>query len=154
MEFSTFISFMETPAAQSNSEEATGFAAARVLLVIIPIALILLAGVIILQIFLSKRENKWSGLILPMIFLIISLVAAFGMVAFQTNTSTSLYDQDGNVIETTIEKQPVEGAVPAMVFVLLFGNIPTVILLAIYFGCRERLKKNSEINKMNIQDLE
>jgi hypothetical protein len=42
-----------------------------------------------------------------------------------------------------------------MPFVMLFlvANIPTVIIIVIYFACREKFKKNKEIDKMNIQDL-
>ena len=36
---------------------------------------------------------------------------------------------------------------------LILGNIPTVILLAIYFACREKFRKRSELDKMNISDL-
>ena len=32
-------------------------------------------------------------------------------------------------------------------------NIPTYVLLAIYFACRNNSRKNSEIDKMNIKDL-
>jgi len=37
---------------------------------------------------------------------------------------------------------------------LLLFNISTIILLAIYFGCREKLKRKAQLEKMNIQDLE
>ena len=37
--------------------------------------------------------------------------------------------------------------------VFLLMNIPTAILLAIYFTVRERKRKNKEIDKMNIKDL-
>jgi len=37
--------------------------------------------------------------------------------------------------------------------ILLVMNIPTVVLLAIYFGCREKIKRKKAIEKMNIQDL-
>lgn len=36
---------------------------------------------------------------------------------------------------------------------LILGNIPTVILLAIYFACREKFRKRSELDKMHINDL-
>ena len=32
-------------------------------------------------------------------------------------------------------------------------NISTITLIAIYFICRAKIKKNKEIDKMNIQDL-
>ena len=39
------------------------------------------------------------------------------------------------------------------VMIFLLWNILTVILMAIYFACREKFKKKKEIDKMNIQDL-
>jgi hypothetical protein len=36
----------------------------------------------------------------------------------------------------------------------LISNIPTIVLLGIYFGCREKMKLRSQLDKMNIQDLE
>lgn len=38
--------------------------------------------------------------------------------------------------------------------VLLLGNIPTVILLAIYAACREKFHKRGDLDKMNIKDLQ
>ena len=43
--------------------------------------LALLAGMVFLQIYLSKREGKWPGLILPIITLLISLLVIAGMAA-------------------------------------------------------------------------
>ena len=39
-------------------------------------------------------------------------------------------------------------------FLLILGNIPTLILLAVYFVCREKFRKRNQIEKMKIQDLE
>lgn len=36
---------------------------------------------------------------------------------------------------------------------LLVSNTPTIVLLALYFGIREKIKMRSEIDKMNIKDL-
>ena len=36
---------------------------------------------------------------------------------------------------------------------LLVSNLPTLVLLAIYWAGRERVRKQSELDKMNIQDL-
>lgn len=97
------------------------------------IGLILLAGIIILQIFLSKRENKWLGLILPIINVMFSILGVLGLAVFGYQSITEI------ILQLT------------MVFILF--NIPTIILLAIYFACREKLKKSKEIDKMKIEDL-
>ncbi|MEG2959685.1 MAG: hypothetical protein RR828_08115, partial [Oscillospiraceae bacterium] len=43
-------------------------------------------------------------------------------------------------------------AMLAAVFVL--NNIPTLILLAIYFGCRKGISRKKQLEKMTIQDLD
>lgn len=52
---------------------------------------------------------------------------------------------------------PTEGAdfgfVLSMLLVWLMANIPTIVLSVIYIACREKFKKNKQLNKMNIQDL-
>jgi uncharacterized membrane protein HdeD (DUF308 family) len=96
--------------------------------------IIFLGGIIILHVFLSKRENKWLGLILPIISIMFSIITVLGL-AFYGNQSTA---------EIIFQ----------LIMVFLLSNIPTIILLAIYFACREKFKKNRELDKMNIQDLE
>ena len=40
-----------------------------------------LIGFVVLQVFLSKRESKWPGLILPLLSFLCSLVMALSAVA-------------------------------------------------------------------------
>ena len=90
----------------------------------------LLVGIVLLQIFLSRREGRWRGLILPLLTFLYSLLMACSAVAYN-------------------------GEIPwgAILASLILGNIPTVILLAIYAVCREKFRKQSELDKMNIKDL-
>lgn len=110
-------------------------AAASVLMGSISIFMLiaLLAGTVFLQVFLSKRENKWPGLVLPIITFGCSLLVLLGMMAYEGDTV-------GTIILRIIEA-------------LIICNIPTFILLAIYFAVRKDKRKNKEINKMNIKDL-
>ena len=87
-----------------------------------------LVGTILLQIFLSRRESRWPGLALPAITLLYSLVMACNVMAGAD-------------------------AWRALLATLALGNIPTVVLLAIYAACREKRRKNSEMDKMDIHDL-
>ena len=103
----------------------------NVLLVLV-FYLAMMGGAIWLQIFLSKKANRWLGLILPIITFVFSLI-------FTMNIRDT-----GNAWQNTI----------SIASTLLLTNIPTAILLAIYFACREKLKRKSQINKMSIQDLE
>lgn len=100
----------------------------------IALTAILLLGGILLQIFLSGKNNKYLGLILPAVMFIYSLVIIVGLAAYAGL-------KDGETI----------GIVTAT---FLVSNIPTIILLGIYFGCREKAKHLSQLEKMNIQDLE
>jgi hypothetical protein len=58
------------------------------------IAIIFLAGIIILQIFLSKRENKWLGLILPIINVIFSIIAVLNMAILGNESIIQIIFQD------------------------------------------------------------
>jgi predicted RND superfamily exporter protein len=96
--------------------------------------LIFLGGIIILQVFLSKRVNKWLGLILPIICVVFSILTVLGLAVYSyQSTSDSIFQ---------------------FIMVFLLINIPTIILIAIYLACREKFKKNKELDKMSIQDLE
>ena len=102
--------------------------------IVLIFTLALLVGVIFLQIYLSKRESKWPGLVLPIISFLFGLLYPLNMVA----------PSEGVTV----------GFIVQMVMVWLLGNIPTIIFLAIYFGCREKKHRNKQLDKMNIQDLE
>jgi len=97
------------------------------------IALAFLAGIVFLQIFLSKRESKWPGLILPIISFIVALLFPLNMAMPSEGVTGSFIWE--------------------MIVVFLLGNIPTVILLGIYFGCRGKRRHKKQLEKMNIQDL-
>ena len=92
--------------------------------------LIFVAGGIFLQIFLSRREGKWPGLVLPVLSFLYSLVMALSAVAYNG----------------TIPWGPILAS-------LILGNIPTALLLVIYFACREKFRKRNELDKMQINDL-
>lgn len=124
----------------------------------------IIVGAIFLQIFLSKKENKWTGLILPLITLCIAILVVSGLVAFTFGPQTSetqTINEKGEIISKISESTPKEisestsSIVISMIFIFILYNIPTVILLAIYASCREKIKKkNIEIERMNIIDLE
>ncbi len=91
---------------------------------------VLMVGGVLLQIFLSRREGRWPGLVLPLLTVLYSLLMVFNVQA----------------VGEGIPWGPVLAS-------LVVGNIPTVILLAIYAACREKRRRNSDMDKMNIQDL-
>lgn len=128
------------------------------------IFLALCIGVILLQVFFSKKENKWFGLILPIISLCISLIAVFGIAAYTTTGILSVQEFDENgvivseeVIETPDTAQPTQDTASlifTIISIFLLYNIPTIVLLAIYFACREKQRQRKALEKMQAQDLE
>lgn len=97
------------------------------------LAVLVIAGIVCLQIFLSKRESKWPGLVLPIMAFLFGLLYPLNMIAPDEGIAVSFIIQ--------------------MLIVWFIGNIPTIILLAIYFGCRGKQRRNKQLDKMNIQDL-
>ena len=104
--------------------------AARTSIVLMVVFLVFIVGGVLLEIFLARREPKWPGLVLPVLTLLYSLAMAC------------------NVAEI-VDSFPWG----ALLGPLVGGNIPTVVLLAIYVACREKQRKRSELDKMEIDDL-
>lgn len=82
------------------------------------LAFAFLIGIVLLQIFLSRTERKWPGLILPVISFLFGFLYLYNMSA-------------GTLIWQVF-------------FVWLLGNIPTIIFLAIYFACRPKRKQTAD----------
>ncbi len=117
--------------------------------VIVIVFLVIFIGTVALQIFLSKRQSKWLGLILPAITLLFSVMVVLGLVSY----SSILTEQSGKTILNAIQIPKISKILTAL-YVFVLYNIPTTILLGIYYACREKTKKNKEMVKMSIQDLE
>ena len=82
------------------------------------ILLAVLAGIICLQIFLSKRAIKWCGFVLPIIsFLFALLIVPLNMMAPAGGLDFSF--------------------VLTMVVTFLVFNIPTAVFMVIYYACRK-----------------
>lgn len=128
------------------------------------ILIFLVAAIVVFQIYLAKKENKWLGLILPLITFSISLMALLGVATFYQIGSVRIESQtitEDGVITKQISEQPVEidtaevmQSIFIAVYIFVLYNIPTIILLLIYKDGRKKLRKEIELEKMNIQDLE
>ncbi|GAU76711.1 hypothetical protein [Fusibacter sp. 3D3] len=120
----------------------------------------ILGGSVGLQIFLSTRQNKWLGLIIPIICFMLSLLIVANIAVFTTFTTTSKTEiVNGEVINQGVVQSQTSkkslGEILAMVIpVFIMSNLSTLIFYAIYLGCREKRKKNLALEKMRIQDLE
>ncbi len=95
------------------------------------VLLVLTVGGVFLEIFLSKRESRWPGLVLP---LLTFLAAILQVLNIMDTGSTSR-----NVLMVLVT--------------LLVGNIPTLVLLAVYWAVREKRRVKEQIDKMHIDDL-
>ena len=86
------------------------------------ILIIILVAIILLQIYLSKRENKWLGLILPIIsFLFALLVVPLNMMVPATGIDTSY--------------------ISTLIVAFILYNIPTIVFMIIYVVCCKRKGK-------------
>lgn len=105
----------------------------RIMSSIILLAL-LLAGAVLLQLWLSRRESRWAGLVLPVPSFLLSLLIPLSLVL------------------------PPEGITVRFVLSAalswLAANIPTAVLLLIYLSCREKQRRSRQLQQMNIQDLD
>lgn len=122
---------------------------------------LILVGIVWLQVFLSKKQNKWLGLIIPLTFFLFSIIIVLSIPMYSTTTSMAVIEEiDGVIInKETFETQTKDMAngellMLSTVFpIFIVTNIPTIIFLIIYFTFRKKQKKNLELQKMNIQDL-
>lgn len=124
------------------------------------VLLLLIAGSVWLQIYLSKAKNKWLGLIIPLICFIFSIFTILSLSMYTNIRTTSMTNTiDGSIvtnqtIASQSEKPSIISMLATVIPVFLISNIPTFIYLAIYLACREKLKLRNELDKMNVQDLE
>lgn len=105
--------------------------ASRIVIGFLAFLLVLLAGSIFLQIFLSKRESRWPGLVLPLLAFLQSLLLPLNLM------------DTGSVSRNVL----------TVLVTLLAGNIPTLALLAIYWAVREKRRVRNQLDKMKIDEL-
>lgn len=122
------------------------------------ITILLFIGTIVLQVILSKKGNKWLGLILPIIAFLFALLVTFNVVDTNNYTEHQIqYNEEGEIIgEITIKHEgssDTSSTALTIATTFLIYNIPTMIYLFIYFGSREKINMKNQLDKMTIQDL-
>ena len=140
---------------------ALSFAMLAIVIINILLAVAVLAGVIVFEVWLSRRQSRWPGLIMPILSFALSLLLVFGFVAFSAGSATSeLQVSDAETGEIVYQEQRVEevsdwtlGDTVQVGLLLLIANIPTLVLLGVYYAGREELRRDKLLEKMNIQDL-
>ncbi len=121
--------------------------------------IILLIAFIILQYKLCKGKNgRKKGLILPIMYFCISILAAGAFLATQyTETSCGYEDENGKEIVTE-EDNNLDELFPSAAAIFISFNIPTVLLFIEHNILTSKSKKNSELEaaemaKTQIHDL-
>jgi len=124
-----------------------------VIIFIVFLGLGTIAGAIILQVFLSKKESVWAGLILPIISFSVSLLVVFGMLV-------SAFAQSGTVISGMggLENAFILGTshtyiIISSIIAFLFYNVPTAVFVVIYVVCKRKHNTQRALEKMSVQDL-
>ena len=118
--------------------------------IFIPIAFV---GAIILQVFLSNKENMWFGFILPAIsFAGVSYLIVLGIIHDNMVLYSTMVDGE-TVMQTVTQMNSPLVNIGRYAYIIILYNIPTVILLAIYFARRSKLSKQPTLEKMSVQDL-
>ncbi len=98
-----------------------------------------------LQVFLSTRPVKFYGLVLPGLSFFFSLLYVF--------RSAGVNEFSRVIVDVNGTMRGISNAYDLM-FRFLFLNIPTIILLIIYLFGQQSARKNKEIVRMSIQDLQ
>jgi len=115
--------------------------------------LVLLAFVVVvlvLQVFLSKSEGKWPGLIMPIAWVGFSMITPMRILVAGPEARSFIGTINGVEVVHTPSMASIVGEA-ALMFVLL--NIITCVLIAIYLGCRRKQSKERALLKMSVQDL-
>lgn len=126
-----------------------------VMFVYLGVLIFVFGGAIALQFYLSGKRDKWLGLIIPIISLILSLgilgLTPSGHYTKVVSTQTST----GKLVSETVESNYNDGPGEVLRIIIQLGvtNIPTLIYVGIYLGRREKFRTEKNINKMKVQDL-
>ena len=96
------------------------------MIIMMMVLLLVSVAIVLLQVFLSKKQSKVLGLILPSISFVYFLIMVLGLVAFESMAGRESF----GLIAST----------------LLLSNILTIVLITIYIASREKFKRNKENN--------
>ncbi len=126
------------------------------------------AGLIVLQLRLSRMDSRWPGLVLPILSLLLSLSVTLGTAAYtqiatgpveeRVQVNATVTNPDGTVTEyppapDSDTRSDTVNALPAVLGTFVLSNIPTAVYLTIYFTQQGKYKKTRQVERMNIQDL-
>ncbi|BDR55788.1 hypothetical protein [Xylocopilactobacillus apis] len=120
------------------------------------IGFIILAAIICGQIYLSRKQNKYLGFILPLVFFLFAASSSLGVAAFggkESITTSSVVTEEGKTVsQETVTKTDTSNSElnPQFgIFIFLYANLFTFILIIIYLDQRRRIKQLKEIGNLS-----
>ena len=94
------------------------------------IGLIVFALAVVLQVYLSQKEDKRLGLILPVLGLVFAAIRIF---TISVTASTTVGQVLGSGLST-----------------FLLSSVPAIVLITIYIWFRGKIKQNEELENINL----
>ena len=123
------------------------------------IGVIIIIAIIRLQIFLSKKDNRLLGLIIPIVIFASSLIFAFGFIPIHNKieTTQSVMTETGKVVESSSDKTSTalidHSLTTSIVYTIVSINAVNVVMLGIYFCCRHKKNTYIELKRMKAKEL-
>lgn len=123
------------------------------------IGVIILIAIIRLQIFLSKKDNRLLGLIIPIVIFASSLIFAFGFIPTHNKieTTQSVMTETGKVVESSSDKTSTalrdHSLTTSIVYTIVSINAGNFVMLGIYFYCRHKKSTHAELKRMRAKEL-
>ena len=124
------------------------------------ILILILIAIIRLQIFLSKKDNRLLGLIIPIVIFASSLIFAFGFIPTHTKieTSQSVTTETGEIVESSSDKTSTalidhSLTTTSIVYTIVSINAVNFVMLGIYFYCRHKKNTHVELKRMKAKEL-
>lgn len=97
------------------------------------LVIVLIAVPVLLQYYLSRRKNSWAGLILPVLFVLYSVLMMVQVTIYSFDSILDVFVQ--------------------MIVVFFLCNIPTLVLVVIYAACRSKMEQALEEPSEKMNDL-
>ncbi len=125
------------------------------------ILILILIAIIKLQIFLSKKDNRLLGLIIPIVIFASSLIFAFGFIPTHNKieTTQSIMTETGKDVESSSDKKTSTALIDhsltttSIVYSIVSINAVNVVMLGIYFYCRHKKNTHIELKRMRAKEL-
>ena len=121
------------------------------------LALLPIALLVVLQVFLCRKSRK-LGLILPVLSFVLTSVALINCVTPAAAATMTTVDENGQMVEEVLPQPdfypPTGGEIAALIALFLTCNIPTAAFGGIWLYYKNRRDFQDGLRKMNIQDLE